>query len=67
MQRHELAVEVALRDGVAVDEGEGTDPRPHERLRRVRTDAADTEHGDGRAAQFFEVFFPDKGKFARIL
>ncbi len=38
-----------------------------ERLRRVRTDAADTEHGDGRAAQFFEVFFPDKGKLARIL
>ena len=46
--------------GVAGKRGRG-------RPRRGRPDPADTEHGDGRAAQFFEVFFPDKGKFARIL
>lgn len=66
VQGDELAVQVALRDGIPVHEGERAHARTHERLRRVRAHPADAEHGDVRTAQFLKIFLPDERKLAGV-
>ena len=66
MQRDKLAVQIALGDGVAVDKGERADACTHERLRRVRADAADAEHRDVRRPQLCKIFLADERDLARV-
>ena len=66
MQRDQLAVEVALRDGVAVHEGERADARAHQRFRRERAHPADAEHRDVRGAQRRPALLAEQRDLAHI-
>ena len=55
MQRHDLAVEVALLHPVPVDEQDLSHARTGERLGAISADAADPEHGNAAAIQFFHA------------
>ena len=51
LHRVELAVDVRDADPIVVDEDHAADAAAHERLGRERADAADAEHGHGRARE----------------